>query len=129
MSNSESNVLFPRNSHWHVSVPLFLRFGKPFQHLGSTQGNHFGTSGSFWLLGLAFRGLGASILTFWDIILAPRAHPGGAILALRDHPGGPWEQQDGFEVVVYTILHDLGMILEPVYISLWGSKSQNAVLF
>ena len=31
-----------------------------------------------------------------------------AILALRDPPGGLWEQQDGFEVVVYRFYSILG---------------------
>ena len=32
--------------------------------------------------------------------------PWGTILAPRDHAGGPWEQQDGVEMVVYRILLD-----------------------
>ena len=39
----------------------------------------------------------------------------GAILAPRHQPGGPWEQQDGFEVVDNKIFVDFGMILGPVY--------------
>jgi hypothetical protein len=43
----------------------------------------------------------------------------GDLLASRDHPGGPWEQQDGVEVVNNNnkILFDLGMILGVVYVS------------
>ena len=33
-------------------------------------------AGPFWLLGVPSRRLGASILTFWETILAPRAPPG-----------------------------------------------------
>ena len=36
-----------------------------------------------------------SIFIFWGTILAP-----------RDHPGGPWEQQDGHEVVNNRIFAD-----------------------
>ena len=53
-----------------------------------TLGNHFGTSG------------------------APR----GSILPPVEHPGEPWEQQDGFEVVFYRILLDLGVS--------WGANNQ-----
>ena len=38
-----------------------------------------------------------------------------AILSPRDHPGGPWEQQDGLEVVNIWIVVDLGVIWGPVY--------------
>ena len=38
--------------------------------------------------------------------------PWEAILAPRGHPGGPWQQQDGFEMVVYRILLDLGVIFD-----------------
>ena len=37
--------------------------------------------------------------------------------------GGPWEQQDGVEMVVYRILIDFGLILTPVYISFLNSRS------
>ena len=56
--------------------------GRPFWHLGSTLGSHFGVSEAP-----------------WEAILAP-----------RDHPGGPWEQQDGHEVANDRIFVDLGMI-------------------
>ena len=49
----------------------FLTFWEPFWHLGSTLEGHFGTSEAP-----------------WEVILTP-----------RDHLGGPWEQQDGLEVV------------------------------
>ena len=58
-------------------------------------GNHFGTSGEPW----------------------------GAILAPRGRPGGPWEQQDGLEVVLYRILYDLGVILGLACISFLSSRS------
>ena len=45
--------------------------------------------------------------------------PWGVILAPRDHPGGPWEQQDGLEVVNNRICVDFGMILGLVYVSFW----------
>ena len=56
--------------------------GRPFWHLGSTLGSHFGVSEAPW----------------------------EAILATRDHPGGPWEQQDGHKVARHRILVDFGMI-------------------
>ena len=46
----------------------------------------------------------------------------GVILAPRDHAGGPWEQQDGFEMVAYRILLDFGVIFGPVYITFLSSK-------
>ena len=46
-------------------------------------GGHFGTSGEPW----------------------------GATPAPRVHPGGPWEQQDGFEVVNNRIFVDFGIEL------------------
>ena len=58
-------------------------------------GDHFGTSG------------------------APRE----TILALRDRPGGPWERQDGHEVVRNRSFIDLGVILGPVYMSFLNSGS------
>ena len=48
-------------------------------------------------------------------------------MALRDHPRGPWEQQDGYEVVNDRIWVDFGMILGLVYgsfrVSKWIKKS------
>ena len=44
-------------------------------------------------------------------------------MAPRDHAGGPWEQQDGLEMVVYKILFDFGVILGPVYISFLSSRT------
>ena len=44
-------------------------------------------------------------------------------MAPRDHAVGPWEQQDGLEMVVYRILFDSGVILGPVYISVLSSRS------
>ena len=76
----------------------------PFGRLGvlfDIIGAHFGTSGAPW----------------------------GAILAPRDYPGGPWEQQDGFEVVDNRIFVDFGVISGPVYVSFWGSKCVKIVLF
>ena len=57
-------------------------------------GNHFRTSGTPW----------------------------GTMLAYQHHAGGPWEQQDGFEIVIYRILFDLGIILRPVYFSFFECK-------
>ena len=45
------------------------------------------------------------------------------MLAPRDHPGGPWQQQDGLEMVVYMLLFDFGVILGPVYISFLNSRN------
>ena len=53
-------------------------------------GAHFGTSGAP-----------------WGVILASR-EPWGTILGPRDQPGGPWEQQDGLEVVDNRIFVGLG---------------------
>ena len=36
--------------------------------------------------------------------------PWGILLAPRDRHGGPWEQQDGFEVVVYRMLLHFGVL-------------------
>ena len=47
----------------------------------------------------------------------------------RNHPGGPWEQQDGLEVVIYRILFDFKVILGPVYISFSISRSLTFDLF
>ena len=66
---------------------------------------------------MPFDALRASILTLGDHVGTSGA-PRGGILARLDNPGGPWEQQDGFEVVVRKILFDFGVILGPVYINL-----------
>ena len=50
-------------------------------------------------------------------------------MALRGHPGGPWGQQDGFEMVVYRILLDFGVILGPVYIRYLNSRILKFVFF
>ena len=63
-------------------------------HFG-TLGYHFGTSGAPW----------------------------GTILASREHPGGPWEQQDGFEVVDFIILLDFGVILGSYFESFLGTEA------
>ena len=88
-------LLTSRDCHLGALVLPFLTVWEPFWQLGSTWGGHFGFSG------------------------APRE----AILAPRDHPGGPWEQQDGHEVVNDMILVDFGMIWGLVYISLLGVRS------
>ena len=60
--------------------------------------------------------------------MASREHLGGhlapweAILAPRDQPGGPWEQQDGQEVVNDRFFVDLGVISGPVLCQLLGFK-------
>ena len=64
--------------------------------------DHFSTSGAL-----------------WELIFAPWGHL-----------GGPWDQQDGFEMVNNRILVDFGVIRELVYVSFWVSKClQNLVLF
>ena len=55
--------------------------------------------------------------------------PWGAILVPRGHRGGPWEQQDGLEMVVYRIFFDFGVILGPVYISFLSSKTSKFHVF
>ena len=66
----------------------------------------------FGISGLPFGGLGVFILTFWKAILVP-----------RDHPAGPWEQQDGHEVVRNMMFIDFGVILGPVKISFLIARS------
>ena len=44
-------------------------------------------------------------------------------MAFRDYAGGPSEQQDVLEMVVYSILFGLGVILGPVYTSFLSSRS------
>ena len=58
-------------------------------------------------MGGYFRVSGAA----WEVILAPRGHP-----------GGPWEQQDGREVANNRIFVDLGVISGPVLCQFEGSK-------
>ena len=43
--------------------------------------------------------------------------PREAILAPRDHPGGPWEQQDGPEVVNNRVLVDFVLVLGLFYVN------------
>ena len=45
------------------------------------------------------------------------------------HPGGPQGQQDGFEMVVYRILFDFGVMLGPVYISCLSSNTLKFHMF
>ena len=65
-------------------------------------------------LGLPFRKFGASILRFWDIILAP-----GAWATLEDH----WEQQDVFEVVNNRIFVDFAVIFGDLFMSVFGFQN------
>ena len=44
-------------------------------------------------------------------------------MAHRDHPEGPWQQQDGLEMVVYWILFEFGVIVGAVYISFLSSRT------
>ena len=72
----------------------------------------------FGFSGLPFGGLGVFFFKFWEPFLAPREDFGGhfgisgaswdAIWRPQAHPGGPWEQQDGLEVVNNTIFVDFG---------------------
>ena len=56
--------------------------------------------------------------------------PWEAILAPRDHPGGPWEQQDGHEVVNGRIFVDFGVISGPVLCQFVGFKTvENSFYF
>ena len=87
-------------------------------------------AGPFCLLGLPFRGLGASILTFWETIVAPREHPRGPFLAFRDHGRGPWEQQDGLEMIFHRISFYFEVILGPAYISFFEfEKLKMSIVF
>ena len=79
----------------------FFEFWEPFWFLGSTLGDHFGVSAT------------------WEAILAP-----------RDHPGGPWEQQDGHEVVRNRIFIDFGVIVGPYFESCcWHRGLEFKLLF
>ena len=55
----------------------------------------------FWLPGVAIRGLGASILTFWETILAPREHPGLPFwhlgTTLEDRGAAGWTRDCGLQ--------------------------------
>ena len=80
-------------------------------------------AGPFRLLGLPFKG--ARCLHF-DILgehFNTSGEPSGPILAPRGHFGGQWGQQDGFEMVLYRILIDFGVIVGPVYIYFWSSRT------
>ena len=60
---------------------------------------------------------GASVPPFWHPWrnhFSTSGPPWETILAPRDHPGGPWEQQDGHEVVRSRLLIDFGMMLRPI---------------
>ena len=48
-------------------------------------------------------------------------------MAAQGHPEGPWEQQDGLEMVVYMILFDFGVMLGLVRFGI--QKALNFVLF
>ena len=77
----------------------------------------------FWLLGVAIWGAWCFHFDITGCHFGTSGAPWGAILAPRDHPGGPWEQQDGHELVWSRIFIDFGVILGPVYISFLGSRS------
>ena len=55
--------------------------------------------------------------------------PSGIILAPPDHPGIPWEQQNGFELVVYTILCEFGLILGLDFESFLSTEACNVPVF
>ena len=61
----------------------------------------------FWLLRVASRGARCLHFGILGHYFSTSGEPWGTILAPRDHAGGPWEQQDGFEIVVYRILFDV----------------------
>ena len=50
----------------------------------------------------------------WEVILAP-----------RDHPGGPWEQQARHEVANDRIFVDFGVISGRIYVGFSGPKILN----
>ena len=82
-------------------MALFWHSGSQFGTFGSTLGGDFGISGAPW----------------------------AAIFATRDLPGGPWEQQDGFEVVNDMTLVDLGLSSGGVYVSSRDSKCFKHIVF
>ena len=85
----------PRSPYWLVILRATPFAAGPFWLFGvDILGNNFSTSGASW----------------------------GGILAPRDHLGGLWEQQDGLEVVIRSILFDFGVILGPVHISFFSSR-------
>ena len=64
--------LFPRGCHLRGSVPPFRHPGKPFWHLGSTLGSHFGTPGPPWrTMGAAGWTQGGPICFDSEVILGP----------------------------------------------------------
>ena len=76
---------------------------------------------SFWPLEVAIWGAWRLDFNILGNNFGTSGAPWGAILAPRDHLGGPWEQQDGHEVVRSRIFIDFGVILEPVYRSFLNS--------
>ena len=71
---------------------------------------------------------GASILTFWETILAPRADPGGPF----GTSGPPWRTMGAAgwsRAGSLLILFDFGMILRLVYIRFLNSKTLKLCLF
>ena len=80
-------------------------------------------AGLFSLLAVAIRGAWSLYFgSLGDNFGNSGAH-WGSILALRDHLRGPWDQQDGHEVVRNTTFIDFVVILGPVYPSLLISRS------
>ena len=70
-------------------------------------------AGPFWLLGVAIWGLGAFFLALWGTFCHLGSTPGDGRFWHLGTSLGPWEQQDGHEVVRNMICIDLGVILDP----------------
>ena len=82
--------------------------------------------GPFWLFGIAIWGAWWLLFDILGIHFGTAGAPWGVILAPRDHPGGPWEQQDGLEVVQNRISIDFAVILGPYFESLFGTEARNS---
>ena len=65
-------------------------------------------AGPFWLLGVAIWGARSFHFDILGDHFNTSGAPWGVILAPRDRAGGPCEQQDGFEMVVYSVYSILG---------------------
>ena len=120
------HVLSPRSNHLEVSVPPFSRFGEPCSFIGSTQADHY-----FQNLDVCF----CSDLFPCQLLSIPKWKFHRLEIQLQFArfcfflESFFWEQQDGFEMVLYKILFDLGMILGPVYINFVNSKTLKFHLF
>ena len=88
------NVTPLTQSSGHFRVVDFLEFRIFSLFMDPQPPAPFGSAG------LPFEGVRCFYFNILGIHFGTSGPPWEAILAPRDRPGGPWEQQDGFEVVV-----------------------------